>query len=282
MIDFSRSTFTWKSQPWKADPYYRWQGGFVGTVGQVYQVRFTLDARCHVHHDDSGESTELFLGAPCRSEYTIARRNLFQIPSGEWRMAFSERSSVSIARCPGDDTEEATTTPLDRYQDYEIDVRRLADASELRSTESIVKATLAKDLLNGLTVYRDQERGFTVTVEYPVNVMNLNEADGEFQICTGPVILPDLSTWDGHDVGRVFLAHVAVSGFDHAEFVLRREIDAAEAEREWLDRPRGRDRLELRDPDIKPTGYPPERPKPTAYNEIWEVDADNAVLRSGN
>jgi len=28
MIDFSRSTFTWKSQPWKADPYYRWQGGF--------------------------------------------------------------------------------------------------------------------------------------------------------------------------------------------------------------------------------------------------------------
>jgi len=197
-------------------------------------------------------------------------------------MAFSERSSVSIARCPGDDTEEATTTPLDRYQDYEIDVRRLADASELRSTESIVKATLAKDLLNGLTVYRDQERGFTVTVEYPVNVMNLNEADGEFQICTGPVILPDLSTWDGHDVGRVFLAHVAVSGFDHAEFVLRREIDAAEAEREWLDRPRGRDRLELRDPDIKPTGYPPERPKPTVYNEIWEVDADNAVLRSGN
>ena len=93
---------------------------------------------------------------------------------------------------------------------------------------------------------------------------------------------PGLSTWDGHDVGRVFLAHVAVSGFDHAEFVLRREIDAAEAEREWLDRPRGRDRLELRDPDIKPTGYPPERPKPTVYNEIWEVDADNAVLRSGN
>ena len=102
MIDFSRSTFTWKSQPWKADPYYRWQGGFVGTESQVYQVRFTLDARCEVRHDDSGEATELFLGAPCRSEYTTARRNLFQIPSGEWWMAFSARSSVSIARCPGD------------------------------------------------------------------------------------------------------------------------------------------------------------------------------------
>ena len=126
-----------------------------------------------MRHDDSGEATELFLGAPCRSEYTIAR-------------------------CRADDTEESTTTPLDRFQDYEIDVRRLADASELRATEPIVQATLAKDLLNGLTVYRDEERGFTVTVEYPVNVMNLNEADGEFQICTGPVILPDLPTWDGH------------------------------------------------------------------------------------
>ena len=257
MIDFSRSTFTWKSQPWKADPYYRWQGGFVGTESQVYQVRFTLDARCEVRHDDSGEATELFLGAPCRSEYTIAR-------------------------CPGDDTEESTTTPLDRFQDYEIDVRRLADASELRATEPIVQATLAKDLLNGLTVYRDEERGFTVTVEYPVNVMNLNEADGEFQICTGPVILPDLSTWDGHEVARVFLAHVAVAAFDHAEFILRRESEAAEAEREWLDCPRGRDRQELWDPDEKPSGYPPARPKPPVYNEIWEVDADNAVLRAGN
>ena len=35
MIDFSRSTFTWKSQPWQPDPYYRYTGGFVGTPGQV-------------------------------------------------------------------------------------------------------------------------------------------------------------------------------------------------------------------------------------------------------
>ena len=36
----------------------------------------------------------LYLGAPCRTEYTIARRNLFQIPSDEWRMAFSRRLSI--------------------------------------------------------------------------------------------------------------------------------------------------------------------------------------------
>ena len=42
MINFPRSTFTWKSHPWHPDPYYKWAGGFVGTPGQVYHVRFSL------------------------------------------------------------------------------------------------------------------------------------------------------------------------------------------------------------------------------------------------
>ncbi len=85
MINFPRSTFTWKSHPWRPDPFFKWPG-FVGRYGQSYHVRFNLEARCEVTEEASGKSAELFLGAPCRTEYTIARRNLFQIPSGEWRL----------------------------------------------------------------------------------------------------------------------------------------------------------------------------------------------------
>ena len=87
MINFPRSSFTWKAHPWKPDPFYKWTGGFVGGHGQAYHVRFTLEARCVLRDGDGAELAELFLGAPCRSEYTIASENLFQIPSGEWRMA---------------------------------------------------------------------------------------------------------------------------------------------------------------------------------------------------
>ena len=79
-----------------------------------------------------------------------------------------------------------------------------------------------------------QARGLAITVEYPVNLINLNKDHSEFQVCTGPIILPDLATWDGSEVQRVFLAHVAFTEFDHVEFILRREVEAAPAEQEWL------------------------------------------------
>ena len=283
MIDFPRSTFTWKSRPWTPDPHYKWAGGFVGTPGQVYHVRFNLEARCEIRDEARGQMTKLFVGAPCRTEYTIAKRNLFQVPSSEWRMAFSRTSRLSIARRPSYELEETSTERLsEAFQDHRIDIRSFAYVTELAEAGQIVEATLANDVLNAQSIYRDSERGLTVALEYPVNLININAADGEFQICTGPVILPDLTTWDGCDVRRVFLAHVAFSQFDHVEFILRREIEATPYDREWLDQPRGRDRLELTDPDDRPPNHPSARPRPTVYNEIWEFEARNMVMRTQN
>ena len=62
MINFPRSSFTWEAHPWKPDPYYKWPGGFVGEHGQVYHVRFTLEARCVLRDSDGTELAELFSG----------------------------------------------------------------------------------------------------------------------------------------------------------------------------------------------------------------------------
>jgi len=282
MIDFSRSSFTWKSHPWQPDPHYKWPGGFVGQHGQSYQVRFTLEARCLITEQSSNISSELFLGAPCRSEYTIARRNLFQIPNGEWRMAFSHTSSPTIAKCLSTESEPYSLSSLHHaHEDFTIDIRTFDDVEELTDVGKIIRATFANDLLNARSIYHD-DRGFTIEVEYPVNVMNLNATDDQFQVCTGPIVLPDLATWNGKEVGRVFVAHVAISDFDFVEFILRQEVDAAPKVQAWLDQPRGRDRLELIDADNVPPGYPPDRAKPLVYNETWELDATNVVLRAPN
>ena len=283
MINFHASTFTWMGHPIKPDPYYKYSGGFVGRFGQVYQVRFNLEAACQVLDEASGHVSEMFLGAPCRAEYTIASRNLFQVPSNEFRMAFSREHVLPIATGPSDEPEQTPVRKLNEsFQGYKIDIRHHKGSSELTDVRAIIYATLANDLLSARSTYRDSERSLTVTCEYPVNLINVNEDDGEFQVCTGPVILPDLATWDGDDVRRVFLAHVALTRFDHVEFILRREVEAAPEERAWLDQPRGRDRLELLDSDNPPPGYPPLRPAPTVYNEVWEFEATNAVLRAAN
>lgn len=282
MVDFTRSSFTWHAHPWKPDPYYRWPGGFVGEHGESYHVRFTLEGRCQVTEDSSGVSSELFLGAPCRSEYTIAKRNLFQIPGGEWRLVFSRHATPTIAARPSAESEFCSSRPLDEiYQDHAIDIRTFDEVEEITDVGRVVEATLDNDILSARSTYKD-ERGFTVEVEYPVNVMNLNAAGGQFQVCTGPIVLPDLATWTGAEVERVFIAHVAISDFDFVEFILRQEVDAAPEVRAWLDQPRGRDRLKLTNPNNKPEGYPPDRAKPYVYNETWELGATNAVLRAPN
>ena len=285
MIDFPRSSFTWQTHPRVADPYYRYAGGFVGQLGQVYHVRFNIEAKCELRDDATGHITELFLGAPCQTEYTIASRNLFQIPSNEWRMAFSRDFRLSIARRPSCEEEEVSKVKVrfsEFFRKHEIDIRSHRGASEMKEVSQIVEATLAKDLLNARSIYRDAQRGLTIAVEYPVNLININASEKEFQVCTGPVLLPDLETWDGNEVERVFLAHAAFSHFDHVEFILRREVLAAEAERAWLDAPRGRDRAQLWDPTNRPPVQWVQGSYPMIFNETWEFEASNVVIRVPN
>ena len=110
---------------------------------------------------------------------------------------------LNIAKRPSNESEEASTRKLSEiYQSYKIDVRSHSNFSELTDAGAICDATLNGDLLNARSTYRDAERGLTISVEYPVDVMNLNVVDKEFQVCTGPIILPDLATWDDHDVKR--------------------------------------------------------------------------------
>lgn len=279
MLDFPNSTFTWRHHPWVRDEHYKYAAGIVGKEGQVYHVRFSLDARCEILDTKSRVVTPIYLGAPCRTEYTIARRNLFQIPSAEWRLVFSPGDRIPIARRPSTEPEDAKRDPLSSvFSETRLDLRRFDQVRQLGEAAEVVAATFANQRLNARTTYMDAARSLEVTVEYPVNLINVNEADAEFQVCTGPVILPDLATWDGEGVDRVFLAHVAITSFDFVEFILQREVAADAAEREWLDTPRGLDRNELWDPDNPPPGYPPARPQPTVYNETWELDAKNSLF----
>lgn len=250
----------------------------MGEAGQVYHVRFNLEAMCRIHDPGSDIEWECFLGSPCRTEYTIAERNMFQVPSGEFRMAFSRDAAVPVSyrsRTPEPSGKNSRLSDL--FQQHQIDIRDFQTADHLMDVPSIVAASLQNKILNAVCTWTDQATGLTVSVEFPVNLINLNEAGAEFQICTGPVVLPDLSTWDGKEAHRVFLAHVALSNFDHVEFILSHEVEASAAERAWLDQPEGRDRLELRDPAVQPPGYPPGRPKLRAYHDVWEMASENTV-----
>ena len=141
----------------------------------------------------------------------------------------------------------------------------------------MVAASLAGDRLNARSTYRDAAHGLAVTVEYPIKLINLHAGGGRYQVCTGAVALPDLATWDGAGVDRVFVAHAAFTAADHVEFILRRSIELAERELAWAAAVRGRDRYQRHVP-----GEPADRPRPRAagYYETWELAAANTILRA--
>ena len=283
MINFHASSFTWESYPNEPDRYYKYAGGFVGKEGDVYHVRFNLQSACRIRQPGSQDGLELFLGSPCRSEYTIADSNLFQIPSGEWRMPFSREGSYTIAARPSWEREPSRMRPhAEARAGHRIVIRCFDGGEELTTHRQIVDAALGDDLLNGVCTWRDEASGLEVSVEFPVNLINVNADPAQFQVCTGPILLPDLATWDGADLSRIFIADVALTRFDRVEFILRREVEAAQSEKEWLDRPRGRDRLELIDPANPPGGHPTPRPSPTVFNEVWDLASNNLLLRAEN
>jgi hypothetical protein len=280
MINFSASTYTWKAPPAKPDLHYKWPGGLVSQTGEILHVRFSLEAACTITDKANGHVSNMFMGAPCRAEYTIAKRNLFQVPSNEFRMAFSSERSLDIANRPSYETEEEKTRSLDaQHASHKIDIRHYDNVSTTTDPTEIIDATLANDLMNACSTYKDSDKGLSIAVEYPVNLINVNPVDGEYQVCTGPVIVPDLETWNGDGVSRVFLAHVAFTTSDYVEFILRREVDVSDHEKKWISQPRGLDRNELHNPLKRPLGYPPRRWQATAYSEVWEKEGvDNFIM----
>tara|TARA_B100000686_G_scaffold258428_1_gene270711 strand:- start:16095 stop:16967 length:873 start_codon:yes stop_codon:yes gene_type:complete len=283
LINYSSSTFTWKSKSFKEDAYYKYPGGFVGSLGEKYHVRFNTQSSFIILDEKSKKYDEVFLGSPCRSEYTIAKDNLFQVPSNEFRMALTNKNKVNIASKPNDNASDINFSKLEgNYIDYKLDIREYNNHIELKKEHEVIKATLNGDLLNAKCSYKDELLGLTVTLEFPVNLINLNYDENEFQVCTGPIIVPDLSSWKIGKTGQVFLAHVAFSSFNYIELILRRNVKPENSEMEWITKPIGLNRNELINPDKTPPLHPEKRWEVTTYNEVWKIKSINVFLSSQN
>ena len=263
--------------------YYKYPGGFVGSLGEKYHVRFNTQSSFIILDEKSKKYDEVFLGSPCRSEYTIAKDNLFQVPSNEFRMALTNKNKVNIASKPNDNASDINFSKLEgNYIDYKLDIREYNNHIELKKEHEVIKATLNGDLLNAKCSYKDELLGLTVTLEFPVNLINLNYDENEFQVCTGPIIVPDLSSWKIGKTGQVFLAHVAFSSFNYIELILRRNVKPENSEMEWITKPIGLNRNELINPDKTPPLHPEKRWEVTTYNEVWKIKSINVFLSSQN
>ena len=288
VIDFSRSFLTFRIDSLKKPPE---------TVSHkpphtLNNARIPIDCRCTITESGSDREYAYVLGVNCKTERVGVDRDIWTDPNADFVPIMSTEEFLMIKTFARVGTRVRLFPPsrgaqpdrqrgrvADAFDSLRIDIH-YTEGEVLMTNERIVGAVLGNERLVGKTTLKNER--YSCTLEYPMKTINANERDGIYQPDTGPVILPDLDTWDGEEVHRVFAAHAAITSFDHVEFILRREIEPADAEKAWLDKPRGRDRHELLDPNRKPAGYPPPRPRPTVYNETWELDAVNTVTAAEN
>ena len=190
---------------------------------------------------------------------------------------FTRSHEIPIDR-PASIAQLQRTPQHHRFQGFQLTTRTFPQSSSLTTAKEVIEATLANHPLNVRTTHQDTDGHCTVCLQYPARTVNLNVEENLFQVDTGPVPFPEMTSWKGERPLLAFLSYVSFSSFDSAEFILRREVEPSEKDKKWLHQIRGKWRWELRDPDNPPPGHPPRHPWPSVYNEVRVIQAHNEFL----
>ncbi len=209
MLDFSRSFVTFFTTPA--------QGGNI--------ARIQIDATCRVDGwGPDGGVGEFHLITPCRSEVMYEAGQLYQMPNYEFCGIFAATELVLLRTHWTSDREKPEyALPEERFERVAIDLAQLPSET-IDDDSAVVEATLANRRLVARTELADPHTGARAVIDYPIKTMNVRKNPANFQVDTGPILVP---RWDAADRPaplRFDVAHVVYWQRDRAEFVLRRSM----------------------------------------------------------
>jgi hypothetical protein len=195
-------------------------------------ARIQIEAVCTIADRSTGNSTQYVLGASCKTEYVGVEHGIWTEPNADFCIILSsdkflilkswDRNDKGVMRFPpslGMQPERQTGLVADTYDGVKINLRTYPGKA-LPSADEIIEATLEDHILIGRVVFTLQDR-YTVSIDFPVKIMNANERESIYQTDTGPILFPDLAL-DHDDLIETFrLAYVAFNRPDWAEFILQ-------------------------------------------------------------
>lgn len=212
-IDFNNSYMTWSSNHNFADTRKP------GHMPWGNAARILIDARCTITDDSGAILDQLYLIAPCRTEWMYRETEMIQNPSGEYRVIFSEPHKLQLTVGKWIDERNVVRAPAVSSENFnwvKFSVNP-KPAIRLETNQAVVNATMRNLPINARTSFT--ANGLTATLEYPIRTMNYQEERVRFQVDTGPIVFPDLAANEEHLIDRCYLAHTVYNTFTYAEFV---------------------------------------------------------------
>jgi hypothetical protein len=201
-----------------------------------HSPRCALKARCSVSLGGRTETYHLFY--PCAGEEMYVERNLIHQPTAEFHGVVSDsggfllvkhfadpsaciRSAQRVGcRFPSHDGRGCVITSVDKH------LRTFACVERLHNDHEVYEACVKNIPIIARTAFSvlcgAESAG--VIAEYPVTVMNAHHGTHQWQVDTGPILLPDPETDATLGLASMREAFIVYNHFDYAEFALRRPV----------------------------------------------------------
>jgi hypothetical protein len=183
-------------------------------------VRILIDARCTIHDERNGTSEEVYLIAPCRTEWMYRDTEVIQNPSGEYRVIFTQDRQLSVGKHIDESRERGDSVPTSSFTSLEFKITDVA-ATPLADDAAVIAASKGLKPIVAKTEITSADGGLWAVLEYPIRTMNFNEERVRFQVDTGPLVFPDFTLNTEHLIDRCKLAHTVYNTLDYAEFVCK-------------------------------------------------------------
>ena len=202
------------------EPCLDYGRSFVNTKASWNSPRFWVESRCRVVDRKSNESVEFLQCGLCKAERTFAHRALFADDNYDFLPVFTEDEGVIFRRLVRVADKYREVRPIDQWWGGTEPQLRTVRARVLRSPDEVFAAMREGKPIVGQTELSDPKTGRVAVIEYPIKTINFERDRRDWQVDTGPVILPDLSAPPERWSQAFQLAHIAFRTPYWADFLV--------------------------------------------------------------
>ena len=192
---------------------------FIIGNGPAHEVRFWVESRTRLIDERTGTYEDYLQCGSCKSENTFAEKDLFQEVNYDFLPVFGPQWGVVFRRQAQLEENYREIRPAAEWwngQEYHLQEGK---ARELASNAEILEATYTNVPIIAQVEIVDTGSGLRAFVECPVKTMNTNRERQQYQVDSGPVMLPDLERHE-RSVEGLRLAYVAFNVPQFADFVV--------------------------------------------------------------
>lgn len=185
------------------------------------EVRFWVESRTRIIDGRTGRTEEYCQTGSCKSEHTFAERELFHEDNYDFLPIFGPEYGVIYRRTaklsPTYKSVVATEEMWGGQIYHTVEAPRYEELTDL---PAILEATREFHPIVAQTEIWNEETGLRAIIECPVKTMNTRREPMAYQVDTGPIVFPDLSTRETRVADGLSLAFVAFNAPHFADFVV--------------------------------------------------------------